>query len=530
MAANAPEMKVGEVVMTEITGLTSVADIVKACPTARRVFDKYGLKGCGGERGPTEALGFFAAVHNADVDALVRELNAEMRNPSKEEYVYKESMGDFIYRRFFKAGIAIVLSVGALWGAINLLQIAQGGTFLQIHLVPAIQAHAHAMIFGWMGLFVMGFAYQSFPRFKYVTLWRADLANLTLYLMLIGIASRVAAEMLQPMPVGVGLGILAAATELAAITLFIIIIIKTAQQSVEPHQIYEKFIFGAFFWFFIQAIVSDILFFAKVTAVGEGQLVMRIALIDGPLRDIQLLGFGALIIAGVSQRFVPVVYGLGSPRHDRQALIFWLINGSLILDVASYVLLFSTGNLYFSIGLELAFLLMAAWAVLLAMQLRVFAKTSVTDRSLKFIRAAYVWLLVAMTMLPFFLVYGTLTHQGFSHAFMGSYRHAYTVGFVSMMILGVASRVVPILAGVDSKRISSLWGPFILFNLGCGGRVMLQILTDFIPNVAYPLVGVTGFIEVSALAWWGVELWHIMNLSRTHRAQLLRAPLPLAAP
>ena len=386
--------------MTEFTKLTSVADIVKACPTARRVFDKYGLKGCGGEHGPTEALEFFAAVHNVDVDALVRELNAEMRNPSKEEYVYQESLGDFIYRRFFKAGIAIVLSVGALWGAINLLQIAQGGTFLQVRLVPAIQAHAHAMIFGWMGLFVMGFAYQSFPRFKYVTLWRADLANLTLYLMLIGIASRVGAEMLQPMPVGVGLGILAAATELAAITLFIVIILKTAQQSVEPHQIYEKFIFGAFFWFFVQAIVSDILFFAKVTAAGVDQLVMRIALIDGPLRDIQLLGFGALIIAGVSQRFVPAVYGLGKPRHDRQSLIFWLINGSLILDVASYVLLFSTGNLYFSIGLELAFILMAVWAVLLVMQIRVFAKTSETDRSLKFIRAAYAWLLISMAMLP----------------------------------------------------------------------------------------------------------------------------------
>jgi len=515
--------------MTEFTKLTSVADIVKACPTARRVFDKYGLKGCGGEHGPTEALEFFAAVHNVDIDALVRELNGEMRNPRKEQYVYQESLGDFIYRRFFKAAIVIVLSVGALWGAINLLQIALGGTFLQIRLVPAIQAHAHAMIFGWMGLFVMGFAYQSFPRFKYVTLWRPDLANLTLYLMLIGIASRVAAELLQPMPVGVGLGILAAGTELAAITLFILIILKTAQQSVEPHQIYEKFIFGAFFWFFVQAIVSDILFFAKVTAAGVDQLVMRIALIDGPLRDIQLLGFGALIIAGVSQRFVPAVYGLGKPRHDRQTLIFWLINGSLILDVASYVLLFSTGNLYFSIGLELAFILMAVWAVLLVMQIRVFSKTSETDRSLKFIRAAYVWLLVSMAMLPFFLVYGVLTHQGFSHAFMGSYRHAYTVGFVSMMILGVSSRVVPILAGVDSKRISLLWGPFILLNVGCGGRVVLQILTDFIPSVAFRLVGVTGFIEVTALAWWGVELWHTMNLSRTHRAQLLRAPLPVAA-
>ena len=514
--------------MTEITKTTSVAEIVKACPTARKVFDKHGLKGCGGAHGPQESLAFFAAVHQVDVEELVRELNTEMRNPSSQEYVYQESLGDYIYRRFFKAGIVMVLSIGGLWGAINLWQIAQGGTFLELHLVPAIQAHAHAMIFGWVGLFVMGFAYQSLPRFKFVTLWRPDLANLTLYLMLIGIASRVGAEMLQPMPVGVGLGVLAAGTELAAIIMFITIILKTARQSVEPRNAYEKFIFGAFFWFLVQAILSDVFFFAKVTAANPEQLVLRIALLDGPLRDIQLFGFAGLIIAGVSQRFVPTVYGLGKPRHDHQTLIFYLINGALLLDLASYLLFFTTGNTYFTAGLELSYILMVVWAVMLVRQLRVFAPTSQPDRSLKFIRAAYGWLLFAMAMLPFLIVYGVLTHQGFSHSFMGSHRHAFTVGFISMMILGVASRVVPILAGVDSERLSCLWGPFILLNLGCAGRVLLQVLTDFFPATAFPLVGLTGFIEVIALGWWGVELWHTMNLAHTHRAELLRNPLPIA--
>jgi len=513
----------------EITKLTSVAEIVKQCPTARRIFDKFGLKGCGGEYGPTEPLAFFAAVHKVNVDALVAELNAELQHPSQQTYVYQESLADFIYRRFFKAGIAVTLSIGCLWGAINLLQIALGRNFLQLHLVPSIHAHAHAMIFGWVGLFVMGFAYQSFPRFKYVTLWRPDLANLTLYLMLIGIAARVGAELLQPMPAGLGLGALAAAAELAAIVLFITILLRTMRQSIEPHSPYEKFIFGAFFWFFVQAVLSDVFFFAKATAVGPQQLILRIALIDGPLRDIQLLGFAALIIAGVSQRFVPAVYGLGSPKRDHQTLIFWLINGSLVLDVVSYELVFTTGNVLFAVGLEVAYVLMVVWAVLLVVQLRVFARATETDRSLKFIRAAYAWLLVAMAMMPFFLLYGVLTHQGFAHSYLGAHRHAFTVGFISMMILGVSSRVVPILAGVDASEVSSLWGPFLLFNVGNGGRVLLQVLTDFIPHVAYPLLGLTGFIEVSALAWWGIELWHTMNLSKTHRAKLLQGPLPLTA-
>jgi len=70
-----------------------------------------------------------------------------------------------------------------------------------------------------------------------------------------------------------------------------------------------------------------------------------------------------------------------------------------------------------------------------------------------------------------------------------------------MMILGVSSRIVPILAGIDPKMMNSLWVPLVLFNFGCAGRVLLQGLTDFVPSVAYSLVGFTGFIEFTALLW-----------------------------
>ena len=179
----------GRETMNKITGNTSVAEIVKLCPNARRIFDRHGLKGCGGEHGPSEPLAFFAAVHQANVDELLREINTELESPSSQPYVYKETLQDYIYRRFFKAGVAIMLTVGCLWGAINLLQIALGKSFLQLRLLSSIHAHAHAMIFGWVGMFVMGFAYQSFPRFKNTTLWRPGLANLSFYLLAAGIVA-----------------------------------------------------------------------------------------------------------------------------------------------------------------------------------------------------------------------------------------------------------------------------------------------------------------------------------------------------
>jgi NnrS protein len=515
--------------MADISGTTSLAEILERYPEARCVFDRHGLNGCGGEHGPAETLEFFARVHQVDARQLIREIESEAANPHPGPYKYQATVAEYIYRRFFKAGIAVVLSVGALWGAVNLLQIALKQDFLQLHLVPAVHAHAHAMIFGWCGLFVMGFAYQSFPRFKHSTLAWPQLANLTLYLMLGGIAARVAAELLQPQVAGLVLGAVASVAEITAIALFIAIILKTARRSLEPHNPYEKFIFAALAWFFIQAIFSAVFFFAKATATSQNELIRRIALLDGPLRDVQLLGFVAMIIVGVSQRFIPVVYQLKRPKRDRQSLIFWLMNGSLIMDVASYVLILTTGNVLFALGLEASFVLMLVWAVLVVRQIGIFSKPAERDRSWKFVRASYVWLLVAMAMLPFFPVYGILTHQYFAHSFMGAYRHAFTVGFITLMIMGIAARVVPILAGLDSHQLSSLWGPFILLNAGNIGRVTLQILTDFIPRVAYPLVGFTGFLEFAALAWWGAELWRTMNASKRRSLPSLDVPVSLLA-
>jgi hypothetical protein len=60
---------------------------------------------------------------------------------------------------------------------------------------------------------------------------------------------------------------------------------------------------------------------------------------------------------------------------------------------------------------------MPLWAILLAMQIGVFRKPTQPDRTFKFIRAAYVWLLISCGMMPFFPLYGVLTHQVFAHTY-----------------------------------------------------------------------------------------------------------------
>ncbi len=112
-------------------------------------------------------------------------------------------------------------------------------------------------------------------------------------------------------------------------------------------------------------------------------------------------------------------------------------------------------------------------------------------------------------MLLLLPLYQHLAGVPFSHDYYGAIRHAITVGFVSLMIVGMAARAVPTLAGVDRRRLSPLWGPFLLLNLGCLLRLAIQTLTDWSPG-AFALIGVSGTLEIVDQDWWGLGLARLM--------------------
>ena len=159
------------------------------------MLDRYGLKGCGGPDGPAESLDFFARRMTCRPSCCWPSCGRRCgttRRPSRPPPT-ADVAADAIYRPFFKAGIAVVLTLGAVWGAYLLLRIGLTGTFAAAGL-HEVNAHGHAQIFGWVGLFVMGFAYQAFPRFKHTALAHPRLAYATLGLMLAGIVGRSVAE------------------------------------------------------------------------------------------------------------------------------------------------------------------------------------------------------------------------------------------------------------------------------------------------------------------------------------------------
>lgn len=504
---------------------TPIPELLRAAPAARAVLDRYGLQGCGGALGPDETLGFFARAHGVPLDRLVQEIRTTLARPSTLSPLGggsppSPSPADTIYRPFFRAGIAVTLTLGASWGAFLLLKIGFTGAGFGAVRLHEVNAHGHAQIFGWVTLFIMGFAYQAFPRFKHTRLSHPHLALWSLPLLLTGILLR---GLLEPFfgestwvrwPLALG-----SAAELAGVAIFLYVLRATFRTARTPPEPYDGYVRAALFWFALQALLSAVYTQATLGPVPYEELLRRIAAYQASLRELQVHGFILLMILGVSQRFFHHFYGFPPPNPRRSARALPLLNLAVAAEAAGILLMREVHHVFAALWYG-GVLLLAGTVLWLVLPWRIFQPTAEGDRSLKFLRAGYVWLGVSLGLLVLLPAYqfGLLAHFapashaariGFSHAYYGALRHAITVGFISLMILGVAAKVVPTLMGVSLRGLRPLWLPFLLVNAGCALRVAGQILTDF-TLAAYPAAGVSGLLEVTGIALWGVHLWRIM--------------------
>src|SRR5690242_6251845 len=221
--------------MTEvcITREMALPEILSRYPGCRQVFDRYGLVGCGGPLGPQESLAFFARAHRVDETRLLRELEeaAQLGTIAAE---YKPGPGDLIYRRFFRAGILTMFTFGCVLGAINLAILAARGQLASLDMRAITWAHAHAQVAGWVTFFVMGFAYQALPRFKFTTLWQPLVASRSLFVMAAVLTVRTVADVFIGNPAWALAGKIAGAGELAVVVTFCVILTQTIRKSPHP--------------------------------------------------------------------------------------------------------------------------------------------------------------------------------------------------------------------------------------------------------------------------------------------------------
>jgi hypothetical protein len=422
------------------------------------------------------------------------------------------ALDETIYRRFFTAAILTVLTAGATWGAWILLQIGRHGKFTAVGLQD-VNAHGQAQIYGWMGLFIMGFGYQAFPRVWATRLVAPRLAVASFVAMLAGIALRtVGMTMAAGQSAAVPIATAGCLLQLAAVASFAAQVLLTFRRSLMRLEPYIGFIFAAVSFFLASTALDAWHTYATLSATTRDTLLWHVATYQAPLRDMQIHGLALLMILGVCQKKLPGFYSLRPIPRRRAWTALALLASAVAGECALFIAYRWTGNHVLAAFLMIPWLMLAVGSAMIFLPWRLWRPVANADRSAKFIRMAYAWLTLSLVMLLMLPAYQAASHVPFSHAYYGAIRHAITVGFVSLMIMGFAAKVVPMLNGIDPRTLPALRGPFVLINLGCFLRVSLQTLTDWAP-AAYHFVGISGVLEVTALAWWGIGLIGLMRRS-----------------
>ena len=434
------------------------------------------------------------------------------------------------YQYYLKASLLVAITVGWLLGAIELCAISFHGPFqsLATRLIsPALfQVHGQSQIVGWVGLFIMGISYQVIPRQRRVAIHTPVLAYVVLSLMLAGIALR---SVSQPLAAGSrlfgSLTVLSALLELSGAGLFMGGLVK-GRVMADGIQGPERFSRAALQWFAVALLVN--LGATVYLAVQDSSVVPD--WLDRTLLVIELFGFIMSMIFGVNARNLPLFMRVRPPSAEALTPVLRLLPVAVILCAGGQAL-----SVYSSlVGRAVAAL---GWLGLLGCAaLYVHAVGLLRPRTRQvltagesgwyeaYVLAAYFWLAVGLC-LELATALAQLMGLGLpaDDLFLAGL-HAITVGFISTMIMGMATRIVPAFAATRLHSRALLIGAWACLMAGTLLRVPSQALYSAAGGPFVPLLGLSGVIQLAGLMLFAWNLWRTLATSAAQPAAAASRP------
>ena len=507
----------------------TVAEIIGRHPGARAVLQRYGLDACCGGAHPLE---FACRARGADVaevlaaleketggDVSIRSdirLLEELRDAARSGPVRvagsispRMLARENLYRRFLKAALLFTFTGGTALGAWALILMALRGELGGIGR-GLIQVHGHYQLFGWAGLFVVGVAYHILPRLSGRPLPSYRLASISFVLLVMGTILRVG-QVLDPGGGRSAVLICGALLEIAGCGLFAWTVARILMPRAAHLEAYEGYLLFGTGWL----VVASFLNLAHAWYLSSRAVFEVPPYLNVPYLTVFLVGFVTFWILGVSLRTLPVFMGL-----QARPSVAWPVTVPLTLAItvlaigeSSYL---AGGGVAARNAFAVGGLLLSACLAVFTWALGIFGRApggrepGVDRGHEKFLRLGYAWLLISGGMLAVFSVLA-LRGADMNHALVGAYRHALTVGFITTVMVGMATRIVPVFRGVPLHSIALREWTFWLLAVGNVMRVLFQVLSGLFGPGWLRLTGVSGVLELSALVLFGFNLWKTMN-------------------
>ena len=413
-------------------------------------------------------------------------------------------------------GIAITLTAGATWGAVLLVRLAAAGSFTALS-VFEVNAHGQAQIYGWVGLVLVGVGSLLVPRMLGVALAHPRLAVFALAAMAGGTALRAVSE---PFAAGAAvpaapIALTGALLQLLAAAAFLAVVAGTLARRSGRRPV-DRYLLAACAWF-VAAAGLDLVHLARLSAAPDREALLgQLATWQLPLRAMQVHGVALMAILGMSLFLLPMLFGRKKAAFAAAYAAWWPLQAALVAQIAFFLAFMASGRVEWAGALWAAQIVFAAAALAVVARLGLWRRgpgSAARSPELRFVAAAHLWLAISLAMVAAAPLWSAATGLSFSHAWTGAARHALTVGFVSLTIVGFASRLAAILGGRPlPPRLLTL--SLVLLNAGCALRVTMQAATDLTAG-AFPVAGVSGTLEVAGLTIWGLAM-----------AARLRHPVP----
>jgi hypothetical protein len=324
--------------------------------------------------------------------------------------------------------------------------------------------------------------------------------------MVAGIVARALAQPYARESFAAFVGVAGALAELAAVLIFARIVARTLAASEAPPAPFEAYLRAGNRWFVLLAL-ANVASMLRMAATGDPVIP---AAWNGALLHVQVVGFIGLWILGVSLRILPVFMGARAVSAPLASNVLWAVNVAVVLRAAA--------ELFGASALRAPSALLELVAVLAFVSgMRLFRAPAPSPHAdpnpyyRKFILAAYAWLVFAAGLLVFITMFEGTTGMALPPELLGSYRHAITVGFVTAMIMGVASRIVPVFRGLPLQGVRLLDAAFWMLNTGCAIRVVFQAIAGFAGAPFTLLSSVSAYLEIPAIALFSLVLWRTLD-------------------
>jgi hypothetical protein len=366
-----------------------------------------------------------------------------------------------------------------------------------------LQAHGHAQVFGWVATFILGIGFYSIPLVNAGARPSLAASRLCWGMWTAGVGLRWAVivyawhwRILVP---------ISAALELAAFAIFFRTVSQHRRAESRPRTLdtWVRVVIAASLGLAL-TLVTNLLSSVYIAWQGVSPAVPHA--LNQKFLVVATWGFLAPFVWGFSSKWLPVLLGL-RPIWNRGVLVAVGFNtAGVLLTLAGWG---AAATVPFVVA-----------AVLMAGSLRLFEPTMQPPKTRGvhptfplFVRIAYAWLVVAAILGAAAAVWDV------SGGIWGASRHAFTVGFVSVMVFSIGQRVLPAFAAKGP-----LWSPRLMFAgllclvTGCLVRVPSEIIA-YQSDVAWAWTAlpVSAMLELTAVTMFAVNMF----------ATFLLAPEPI---